>query len=293
MALKVYKKRPVKIKQRRITEKVQKKSKKIVLEEENPPLTLWDVGTGIKNDFTHLLQTSTLARVLIPSILIISGSFLLYSQIYPEAKQRARQATGYYNPTKAELVKGDSIQPKETYLSNPGSDYFRKLTQEAEDTHVLASDPVSEQYQGQFSLSIPSLELNNLPVQANVESGVEEVYDQVLNTSLAHFQGTGLPISDVNNNIVIYGHSATNNYFSRTNDVAAAFSKLSEVKIGDEVSIQMDGKEYKFRIVKTKIVKPDDISIITGTKNKETLTLFTCYPSGINSNRFVAVARPI
>lgn len=90
MALKVYKKRPVKIKQRRITEKVQKKSKKIVLEEENPPLTLWDVGTGIKNDFTHLLQTSTLARVLIPSILIISGSFLLYSQIYPEAKQRVK-----------------------------------------------------------------------------------------------------------------------------------------------------------------------------------------------------------
>lgn len=291
MALKVYKKQPVKIHKRqklKISTTV-----RIEPDPQQKPLTLWDIAAGIKHDFFNLLQTSTLARIFIPILLISAGSYILYRQIYPEVRQRAREAAGYYDPTHAELVKGESVQPKETYLSNPGSDYFKNLTEEAQAAHVLEDDPTSKNYRGRFTLSIPSLEFNNLAVQANVESGVEEVYDTVLNSALAHFEGTGLPISDVNNNIVIYGHSANGDYYSRTNDVAAAFSKLSDIKIGDEVIINMDNKEYKYRIVKTKIVKPDDISIINGTKGKETLTLFTCYPNGNNSERFVAVARPV
>jgi sortase A len=232
------------------------------------------------------------ARILIPAVLIGAGSLILFKQIYPEVKQRARQITGYYNPTRAELIKGDSIQQKEVYLSNPGSDYFKKLTENAMSENILQSDSISKNYRGKFNLSIPSLSLNNMPVQANVDSGNEKTYRSVLTSGLAHFQGTGLPVSDINNNIVVYGHSAGGDYYSRTKDVAAAFSKLSEIKIGDSIVINMDGKEYKYRVVKTKIVKPDDSSIINGNKGKETLTLFTCYPNGNNSNRFVAVARP-
>lgn len=289
MALKVYKKQPVKIRRREFAD-----SSFISIEEnKGQPLTLWDLFSGAKHDFLNLLGTSTLARILIPALLISAGTFILYRQIYPDLKQRAKEAAGYYDPTRAELIKGDSVQAKETYLSNPGSEYFKKLTQEAQAAQTMEDDPVSKQYRGRFSLSIPALDFNDLAVQANVESGVEEVYRSSLKTALAHFAGTGLPISDVNNNIVIYGHSANGDYYSRTHDVAAAFSKLSDIKIGDEITIKMEGKEYKYRVVKTKIVKPDDISIINGTKDKETLTLFTCYPNGNNSKRFVAVARPV
>lgn len=290
MALKVYKKAPVKIGTRNF-----QKETTITIEPEEPPkrLTMWDVLVGIKYDFLSLLRTSTLARILIPTVLIITGTTILYRQIYPEIKQRAREATGYYDSARPELVMGESIQPKTTYLSNPGSEYFKELTEHAKDKNILQSDPASKNYKGNFYLSIPNLELNNLPVEANVESGIEEAYDAALEDSLAHFEGTGLPISEVDNNIVIYGHSAGGDYYSRTKDVAAAFSKLSDIKIGDEVSITIDEQTFNYRIVKTKIVKPDDTSIITGTKGKETLTLFTCYPNGNNAKRFVAVARPI
>lgn len=290
MALKVYKKAPVKI----TTRKFQKETN-IIIEPEEPVerLTIWDLLVGIKYDFFNLLKTSTLARIFIPTMLILTGGFILYRQIYPEIQQRAREITGYYDASRPELVKGESIQPKETYLSNPGAEYFKELTKHALDKDILQDDPVSKNYRGNFYISVPSLELNHLPVEANVESGTEEAYDAALEDSLAHFRGTGLPISEINNNIVIYGHSAGGDYYSRTKDIAAAFSRLSEVKIGDEVSITIDGKVFNYRIVKTKIVKPDDISIINGTKGKETLTLFTCYPNGNNSKRFVAVARPL
>ncbi|MBN1331582.1 sortase [Candidatus Dojkabacteria bacterium] len=289
MALKTYKKAPVKIHfDRKIKEK-----EIIIPKEKRPPITLWDIVAGAKDDFVFLMKTSTLARILVPAILILTGSFIIYRQTYPEVKQRAREASGYYNATSASLVQGESIQPKSVYLSNPGSEYFRNLTTAAFKANVLADDPVSNNYSGRFNISIPSLNLNSLPVQANVESGVEEAYRSALEGALAHFKGTGLPISDVNNNIVIYGHSAGGDYFSRTKDVSAAFSKLSDIKIGDEVELVMEGKSYKYRVVKTKIVKPDDISIINGTKGKRTLTIFTCYPSGNNAERFVVVAKPI
>jgi len=290
MALKVYKKHPVKINRRQRLKGPE--TLELPIDKPDRPITLWDILAGIKHDFLTLLQTSTLARILIPLLLISFGTYILYGQIYPEIKQRAREAAGYYDPTRAELVKGDSIQPKETYLSDPGSEYFKKLTQSAEAAHILEDDPVSKNYNGKFSLSIPSLGLNNLPVQANVESGVEEVYDSVLNNGLAHFKDTGLPMSEINNNSVVYGHASNGNYYERTKDVAAAFTKLTDIKIGDEVIVKIEGKEYKYRVVKTKLVKPDDISIINGTRGKKTLTLFTC-PNGNNAKRFVAVARPV
>lgn len=289
MALKTYKKAPVKI------NKTVYKKPEIKIEPEELPtrLTLWDVLVGFKYDVLTLMRTSTIARILIPSILIVTGSIILSRQLFPEIQQRAREATGYYNAARPELVKGESIQPKTTYLSDPGSDYFKHLTEDALDQDILQKDPVSQNFRGNFSLSIPSLELNDLPVEANVESGVEEAYDKALEDSLGHFKGTSLPISDIDNNTVIYGHSAGGDYYDRTKDVAAAFSKLNEIKIGDEVNIKIDGKDFKYRVVKTKIVKPDDTSIITGRKGRETLTLFTCYPNGNNAKRFVAVATPI
>lgn len=290
MALKTYKKAPVKVRKHY---RPKEKYVELLPQQKKDPITLWDVFSGAKNDFMLLMRTSTLARILIPLLLISTGSYIIYRQMYPEVKQRAREASGYYNATSASLVKGDSIQPKEVYLSNPGADYFKQLTRDAFNEGVLTQDPVSNNYQGRFNISIPSLGLKSLPVQANVESGVEEAYQSVLESSLAHFEGTGLPISEVNNNIVIYGHSAGGDYYSRTKDITAAFSQLSDIKIGDEITIDMEGEAYTYRVTKTKIVKPDDISIINGSKNRETLTLFTCYPNGNNSKRFVAVAKPI
>ncbi len=291
MALKVYKKAPVKIQEKKIDEI------EIKIEPEKPKikkqLTLWDILLRLRNDLIYLLQTSTIARILIPSILIVSGLYIISRQIYPTIKYKARELSGYYNPTTAELVKGDSIKPQTQFLSNPGSEYFRKLTQQAEKEHAFIDDPVSRNYKGKFSISIPSLNLYDLPVTANVNSGVEEVYRSILKNSLAHFAGTGLPISDVKSNIVIYSHSAGGDYYQRTKDIAASFTVLGDIKIGDKVTIKIEGKEYNFKIVKTKIVKPNDTSIITGQKGKRTLTLFTCYPPGDNDERFVAVAREI
>ena len=255
-------------------------------------LTLGKLLSGLKNDLMQLLIDSKVAGFIIPLILIIFGANIIFNQVWPEIDQKIKQASGYYNTATTTLVEGDYIE-REQYLSNPGSAYFKQINSQAQGKHILLPDPVSNKFSGRFNLSIPALGLNKLPVTANVDSNDEASYKAWLNKGLAHFKGTGLPISEVNNNIVIYGHSSSGDYYERTRDVAGAFSRLNRIKIGDIIEIDMNGKTFQYRVRFTDIVDPNETEIITGTTNNRTLTLFTCFPNGNSAQRFVAFANPV
>jgi LPXTG-site transpeptidase (sortase) family protein len=271
-----------------------RRESKVVFEIEQKPLTLWKLIQGFINDFRELLTSSRIAGTLIPAVLIFYGLNLLSVQIIPAFTEHLQKQRGNFDQGSTLLVSDRHVSAKQSYLSNPGSDYFEKLQSDAYSTNTLMNDPISHDYRGTFLLSIPSLGLIDLPVRANVNSGDEAVYDKVLENGLAHMENTGLPISDIKNNIVVYGHSSAGNYYQRTKDVAAAFSILNKAKIGDEIIIKMEGKEYKYKVSKTKIVGPYDISIITGDSGlRQSLTLFTCFPAGNNANRLVVNAIPV
>jgi sortase A len=239
-----------------------------------------------------LVNTSTSAGLIIPGIFVLAGLGLIYFQIQPTLTGTIKESVGYYNQGTINLVQESYIQNQMQYISNPGADYFKQLTEDAFNAqHVV--DTISPTYSGKLYLTIPSLGFNRLPIAANIDSSSEEAYNSVLTNALAHFKGTSLPFSSEKSNIVIYGHSASGNYHPTASDVLAAFSFLPDLKVGDMIILEMNGIEYKYQMVKSKIVLPNDISIITGDGNKETLTLFTCYPPGNRSHRYVAVARPV
>lgn len=286
MALYSYKKEPIKIvsPERHSVVEIKRKSHKNI--------TLWDILQGFWNDTKLLMLHSKVAGFFIPALLILFGISIIYRQLWPEFEEYVKFNTGYYDSSSVALVAGDYIE-RAKYLSDPGAEYFKQLTDEADLTHALQPDTVSSSYQGNFKISIPSLDLYGLNVTANVESGVKEAYEASLLKGLAHFKGTGLPISNINNNIVIYGHSASRNYYEETHDIVAAFSRLNQIKVGDIVEVEIEGKKYNFRISRSKIVEPNDVSIVTGTANQRTLTLFTCYPPGNRTYRFVAIAKAV
>jgi len=90
---------------------------------------------------------------------------------------------------------------------------------------------------------------------------------------------TGLP--DEIGNMVIAGHrSSLGKYFNR----------LDELEPGDEIVIQTKTKELKYKVFKKLIVEPDDFSILNKNDTDKILTLFTCHPEGIGSQRLVVHA---
>jgi len=142
---------------------------------------------------------------------------------------------------------------------------------------------------GEMKLTIQKLGLKNLPVVVNVNSYEENTYMPILDTKLAHFKGTSLPSS--NGNTFIYGHS-TNELWARTNPThpQIAFTYLNKMDIGDEINLEFKGKTYKYILQKVRTVSPDDVSPIFSYGDKKTLTLMTCWPPGVGTERLILIA---
>ena len=71
------------------------------------------------------------------------------------------------------------------------------------------------------------------------------------------------------------------------------FRPLKDVKIGDEIRFRTTREEFRYRVTRTAIVKPDDLSVLAKQSDPATLTLITCYPFyyvGSAPKRFVVHA---
>lgn len=251
---------------------------------------LISIPKGIYNDLLNLSSKSKLAGLLIPLTFISLGVFFIYREFFPDIQAAIQTSSGYIFQGNISPV-SDQYIDLQSYISKPQG--FKELTIEALNQHTLTEDTISIKYSGTFYLSIPSIGIKRLPVQANVDSTDENIYNKVLENKLAHFKSTGLPISEAKNNMLVYGHSASPNYNPSPNDPEVAFSFLPNLKVGDDIIIEMEGKEYLYRMSNSKVVKPTDTSVITGSKGRQTLTLVTCFPLGSNENRYIAIARPV
>lgn len=111
--------------------------------------------------------------------------------------------------------------------------------------------------------------------EAKIEKGVWQVFPD----SVSHLGSSGR-IGE-GKNIVIYGHNK--------DDV---FGPIRYMKEGSEIELRDEnGENYIYRVVKTDIVKPDNLEYIL-PKNEEILTLYTCI-GFFDKDRFIVVAERI
>jgi LPXTG-site transpeptidase (sortase) family protein len=55
------------------------------------------------------------------------------------------------------------------------------------------------------------------------------------------------------------------------------FRHIADLKVGDDIYIQRNGRRYRYVVTGRKIVSPDDISVLHGSSESR-LTLITCFP---------------
>lgn len=132
---------------------------------------------------------------------------------------------------------------------------------------------------GSYTLSLPKLKINS----ATVIIGGDD-----LSKSLIHYGGSALPGEA--GNTVIFGHSVLPQFFNPTN-YKTIFSTLHTLAEGEEIFINYDGIEYKYRIFEMKIVDPSDISVLEQKYDDFYLTLITCTPPGTYWKRLIVKAK--
>lgn len=92
---------------------------------------------------------------------------------------------------------------------------------------------------------------------------MEGTSSKTLRRAAGHIVGTALPGQP--GNVGISGHRDT------------FFRPLRNIERNDIVTLMTPGGEYRYRVLSTIIVEPDDVSVLDAG-DKETLTLVTCYP---------------
>ncbi len=242
-------------------------------------------------------------RYTLSVIFAIIGLVLLGSQLLPLLRSYGEGMV---------LGKKDELRKKpvdEKYLAqiledqiyDPGQSYFQNyleqsglVYQQGKTTYDVDSGSmqkvnIDENYSKPMKLSIASIGIKQVNVSSNVNSYEERVYDEALKHGLAHFKGTPLP-GDGGNSF-IYGHSTVQNFFnSNPDNPEIVFSRLEKAEIGDTVIIEKDNKSLEYIIRKRKKVEPEDFSVLESFGGKETVTLMTCWPLGVGTDRLIVVA---
>ncbi len=85
------------------------------------------------------------------------------------------------------------------------------------------------------------------------------------------------------------GHSGNEAIAGHDDVDGAVFRRLGEVQPGDIVSVSAGGQAYRYRITALRAVSPGSVDVLRPTR-AATLTLITCAPYGIDTQRLVARA---
>jgi sortase A len=120
------------------------------------------------------------------------------------------------------------------------------------------------------------IEIPRVGVSAPILQGVD---DATIRRAVGHFPETPLP--GQTGNVALAAH--------RTTD----FYGLRNIRVGDEVTLTSARGEFRYRVERTWVVKPEDVSVLDPSSASE-LTLVTCYPfdyDGSAPERFIVRAR--
>ena len=125
---------------------------------------------------------------------------------------------------------------------------------------------------------IGRIEIARLNLSVMVIEGDDE---KVLRRAAGHITGTALP--GQNGNVAITAHRDT------------FFRPLRNIQLDDVITFTTLQGKYRYRVVFTKIVSPQDVAVLDPTGG-EILTLVTCHPFyfvGAAPNRFIVRAERV
>jgi sortase A len=221
---------------------------------------VWRKGISrLRDRMLLLLELAALAGLIFVVFSSLSELHVLNREV-AEALQTEQRTTPVVTP--ASVLPGGSLPP-----ASEGTvpDQLRHLVQPGASIPIPTPGP-----QQTSRIVIPAINVDAPVVQGD---GWEE-----LKMGAGQRPGTANP--GERGNVVISGH----------NDVyGEIFRYLKDLNIGDEVTLYAGDTPHKYLVVAKLVVEPTEVSLLEPTPNA-TLTLITCHPYMIDTQRLVIVA---
>lgn len=121
------------------------------------------------------------------------------------------------------------------------------------------------------SVEIPKINIK-IPIYHTTE-------EEVLNKGAGHLEGSSLQVGGANTHAVISAH--------RGLPSASLFTDLDQLKEGDHFLIHVLNETLCYEVDKISVVKPEDTSALAVEDGQDLVTLLTCTPYGVNTERLL------
>lgn len=216
------------------------------------------------------------ASALAALVFVAGLAILLYpaaSDLWNQARQDAlmgdyRQSVGELAPEDVSALRAaaraynDALEPSFT-------DAFSGEEPAADDPYWGLLDPDGTGVMGY--LVIPKISVS-LPVGHGTG-------EKVLQTGLGHLAGTSLPVGGAGTHAVIAGH--------RGLPSALLLTDLDQLAVGDRFYLHVLDDVLAYEVDQVLVVEPDDASALAPEEGQDLVTLLTCTPYGVNTQRLL------
>lgn len=222
------------------------------------------------------------SNIIIVAVFIIGLSLLLYPTIANKWNTyRQSKLISNYDAKVAELKKDGKIDYEKEWKN--ARDYNSALVPMIlPDSFAIADAKEEKDRSYESCLNITGdgimgmVEIPKIDVELPIYHYTTE---EVLKNAAGHLEGSSLPIGGKSTHSVISAH--------RGLPSAILFTDLDKMKKGDHFMIYVLDDILCYEVDRISIVKPEDTSDLNVEKGKDLMTLLTCTPYGVNSERLL------
>ena len=189
----------------------------------------------------------------------------------------------------AKMTQSATIATYQRAVQNLSKQEIEKMKADAEKYNAsLAGAVLTDPFSGVEKLDTSYVKLLNVgEVMGYIEIPKISVYlpifhgssEEVLQKGVGHLENTSLPIGGASTHAVLSGH--------RGLPSATLFTDLDQMAKGDLFYIHILDETLAYQVDQIKVVDPDNTSDLTIQPGKDYVTLVTCTPYGINTQRLL------
>ena len=223
------------------------------------------------------------ANKLIIGIIFLAGlSLLLYPFVANQWNNyRQKQLISSYEQTvsekdaaheidyDAELQKAEAYNEALLPSILPDSFAVAAASDKEDQSYMDALNIAGDEMMG--IVEIPKIDIK-LPIYHTTE-------EDVLKQAAGHLEGSSLPIGGKSTHAVISAH--------RGLPSASLFTDLDQMKVGDHFLLHVLDETLCYEVDKISVVKPEDTTALAVEDGQDLVTLLTCTPYGVNTERLL------
>ena len=209
---------------------------------------------------------------IMPTIFLIGLGLVLYPSL-----------SDYWNS----FHQSQAIMSYSESVSKMSDDEYDEILKKAEEYNQKLtsmnwnmSDKEKAEYESELNFnndgSMGYIDIPKINVKLTIYHGTD---DSVLQTSIGHLEGTSLPVGGLGTHSVLSGH--------RGLPSAKLFSDLDKLREGDTFTVHVLNETLTYEVDQIRVVDPTDFTDLTIDPNQDYMTLVTCTPYGVNTQRLL------